>query len=74
MSHSAKGRGILNLCCIGHVELEIFKSAECPLLLLEKVEFLQKLAQTLLHLRSLVAPTLKFTLLGYPRLSFLIYI
>jgi hypothetical protein len=68
MSHSAKGGDILNLCCVGHVEVGIFKSAECPLLLLEKIDFSKACPDS-------VAPSefssagAKFTLLGYLALA-----
>jgi hypothetical protein len=68
MSHSAKGRDILNLCCVGHIEVKYLRALNARCLLLEENRVSQKPAQSLLH-RSLVAPALKFTLLGYLALA-----
>jgi hypothetical protein len=71
MSHSAKGRDILNLCCVGHYRGEIFKSAECPLFCCLRKSSSQKLRP------ESVAPEFssadaKIHATRLPRLSFLV--
>jgi hypothetical protein len=43
MSHSANGRDILNLCCVGHIEVKYLRALNARCLLLEKFEFLKSL-------------------------------
>lgn len=60
MSHSAKWRGILDLCRVGHDELEYLRvlNARCC------CSRFRNRKSCLLQLRTLVAPALNSTLLG----------